>query len=74
MEGFIALDFEARYPEAVAALTRLMAAGKLHAAEDVQHGFDQIPATLRRLFEGKNLGKQLLKLADPPLPRVDARD
>jgi NADPH-dependent curcumin reductase CurA len=72
MEGFIALDYEARYPEATAALTRLMAAGKLRTAEDVQHGFDHIPATLRRLFDGKNLGKQLLKLADPPLPRVEA--
>jgi NADPH-dependent curcumin reductase CurA len=38
----------------------------------VQHGFDHIPATLRRLLQGKNLGKQLLKLADPPLPRVEA--
>jgi hypothetical protein len=27
------------------------------------HGFDHIPATLRRLFEGKNLGKQPLKPA-----------
>jgi NADPH-dependent curcumin reductase CurA len=72
MEGFIVLDYEARYPEAMAALTQLMAAGKLRTAEDVQHGFDYIPATLRRLFEGKNLGKQLLTLADPPLPRVEA--
>jgi NADPH-dependent curcumin reductase len=72
MEGFIALDYEARYPEAMAALMQLMAAGKLRTAEDVQHGFDLIPATLRRLFEGKNIGKQLLKLADPPLPRLEA--
>jgi NADPH-dependent curcumin reductase CurA len=71
MEGFIVLDYEARYPEAMAALTQLMAAGRLRTAEDVQHGFDHIPATLARLFEGKNLGKQLLKLADPPLPRVE---
>jgi NADPH-dependent curcumin reductase CurA len=46
----------------------LIASGKLRSAEDVQHGFDSIPATLSRLFEGKNFGKQLLKLADPPLP------
>jgi NADPH-dependent curcumin reductase CurA len=67
MEGFIVLDYAARFPEATAALQQLMAAGKLHTLEDVQHGFDNIPATLNRLFEGKNFGKQLLKLADPPL-------
>ena len=41
---------------------RLMAEGKLKTAEDVAHGFENCPATLRRLFEGKNFGKQLLKL------------
>lgn len=64
MEGFIVLDYKARNGEAVAALQGLIAAGKLHCAEDVQHGFDNIPATLNRLFDGKNLGKQLLKLED----------
>jgi NADPH-dependent curcumin reductase CurA len=67
MEGFIVFDYEARYPEAIAALSALVAAGKLRSAEDVQHGFANIPATLNRLFEGENVGKQLLKLADPPI-------
>ncbi|WP_303782746.1 NADP-dependent oxidoreductase [Sandarakinorhabdus limnophila] len=62
MEGFIILDFAKRYGEGVAELAKLMAAGKLKTAEDVAHGFDNCPATLRRLFEGKNFGKQLLKL------------
>jgi NADPH-dependent curcumin reductase CurA len=65
MEGFIVLDYAARYAEGVAALADLMAQGKLKAAEDVQEGFENCPATLRRLFEGKNLGKQILKLAEP---------
>jgi hypothetical protein len=67
MQGFIVLDYAARYGEAVQALAGLMKAGKLKALDDVQEGFDNIPATLRRLFEGKNFGKQLLKIADPPL-------
>jgi NADPH-dependent curcumin reductase CurA len=33
--------------------------------EDIQQGFDDIPATFLRLFAGKNTGKQLLHLADP---------
>jgi len=68
MEGFIVLDYAPRYGEGVQALSKLIAEGKLKTADDVQHGFENIPATLRRLFEGKNVGKQLLKIADPPLP------
>ena len=42
--------------------------GKIVQNIDIQHGFEQIPDTLKRLFTGENLGKQLLKLSDPPLP------
>jgi NADPH-dependent curcumin reductase CurA len=62
MEGFIILDFAKRYGEGVAELATLMAAGKLKTAEDIAHGFENCPATLRRLFEGKNFGKQLLRV------------
>jgi len=31
---------------------------------DVQHGLENAPATLARLFAGLNEGKQLLKIAD----------
>jgi NADPH-dependent curcumin reductase CurA len=31
----------------------------------LQQGFDNIPDTLQRLFTGKNLGKQLLQIAEP---------
>jgi hypothetical protein len=67
MEGFIILDYAPRFAEGVQALAKLMGEGKLKVLDDVQQGFDNIPATLRRLFEGKNFGKQLLKIADPPL-------
>ena len=62
VEGFIVIDYAARFGEGVAALSKLIAEGKLVTAEDVQIGFENCPATLRRLFEGKNLGKQLLRV------------
>ena len=34
------------------------------------HGLENAPKTLLRLFEGRNLGKQILEIAPPPLPRV----
>ncbi len=62
LQGFIILDYAARFGEGVQGLAKLMAEGKLKTAEDVAEGFENCPATLRRLFEGKNFGKQLLKL------------
>jgi NADPH-dependent curcumin reductase CurA len=68
MEGFIILDYMDRAGEAVAALSTWVEEGRLHHEEDVQEGLENAPATLLRLFEGRNRGKQLLKIADPPLP------
>jgi NADPH-dependent curcumin reductase CurA len=65
MQGFIVLDYLGRAEEAITALAQWVAAGELAWREDVQEGFDNIPATLQRLFDGRNVGKQLLKLADP---------
>jgi NADPH-dependent curcumin reductase CurA len=68
MEGFIILDYMDRAGEAVAALSRWVREGKLRHREDIQEGLENAPATLRRLFEGKNRGKQLLRIAEPPFP------
>jgi NADPH-dependent curcumin reductase len=63
MEGFIILDYLPRAGEAVAALAGWLKEGKLKDRVDVQHGLENAPAALRRLFKGENQGKQLLKLA-----------
>jgi NADPH-dependent curcumin reductase CurA len=68
MEGFLVLNYRHRYAEAQRALRDWVASGRLHVAEDIVVGLEHAPATLRRLFEGGNVGKQLLKVADPPLP------
>ena len=66
MEGFIILDYLPRAADAVAALSGWMKEGKLKDRVDVQHGLENAPATLARLFKGENSGKQLLKIADEP--------
>ena len=48
--------------EAIEELMAWVAAGDLIYQVDVQEGFENIPATLQRLYTGKNLGKQLLKI------------
>jgi NADPH-dependent curcumin reductase CurA len=65
MQGFIVIDYMDRFPEAAAALAQWIEAGELVWREDIQEGFENIPATLQRLFKGQNQGKQMLKLGDP---------
>ncbi len=64
MQGFIVIDYLNRAEEAYTALAEWVAAGEIAWRDDVQEGFENIPATLQRLYSGRNTGKQLLKLAD----------
>lgn len=62
MEGFILTDFQSEFPWARARLAKWIRSGALRYKEDVQHGLENAPRTLKRLFQGENFGKQLLKL------------
>jgi NADPH-dependent curcumin reductase CurA len=65
MEGFLVFHFIQRYPEAITDLMKWYSEGKLKNQVDLQHGLENAPKTIIRLFTGANVGKQLLKLADP---------
>jgi len=67
MEGFIVIDYLHRAGEGIKDLSAWIASGELKHAEDIQEGIENTPKTFLRLFEGKNRGKQLLKIAEPPL-------
>jgi len=69
VRGFILIDHLAQAGQAIGELSRWLAEGRIAHAEDIQEGFENTPKTFLRLFRGQNLGKQLLKLADPPIPR-----
>lgn len=62
IEGFLLSGYEKEYGVARRRITDWIRAGEIVYKEDMQHGFENIPPTLLRLFSGKNLGKQLLKL------------
>ena len=69
VKGVNLLDFlERRGAAAGNDLSGWVSEGKIVHAEDIQEGIENAPQTFLRLFEGENLGKQLLKIADPPLP------
>jgi hypothetical protein len=67
MEGFIVLDYAARFGEAVQRLAQWVAEGRIAWRADVQHGLENAPRTFLRLFRGENFGRQLLEIASPPL-------
>ena len=64
MEGMLVTDYAPRYHEAVTTLAGWMHAGSFKSREHVVEGFEHFPAALLMLFEGKNLGKLVLKVAD----------
>jgi NADPH-dependent curcumin reductase CurA len=64
MEGMVVFDYAARYPEGVQRLGAWLKAGAIKSREHVVEGLDNFPDALTMLFEGKNFGKLVLKVAD----------
>ncbi len=62
MQGFIVIDWQNEFADIRKRLAGFVNDGRLVYQEDVQHGFENAPQTFRRLFEGKNRGKQMLEL------------
>jgi NADPH-dependent curcumin reductase CurA len=62
MGGFLVFDYIDEFDWARDRMRRWVADGRLRYQEDIQHGLENAPRTLMRLFKGENFGKQLLKL------------
>jgi NADPH-dependent curcumin reductase CurA len=64
LKGFIVLDHFDRTPEAMPALGALISEGRLEPLETVVEGFDRLPEAVNMLFDGANVGKLVVKVAD----------
>jgi NADPH-dependent curcumin reductase CurA len=62
LQGFIVSDHAARWPAAIDELSSHVAAGRMRTRESIAEGLAAAPAALIGLFEGRNLGKQLVRL------------
>lgn len=64
IEGFIVLDYAARYPEAFAKLGEWLADGRLKYRTDIVNGLEHAPAAVNRLFDGGNTGKLIVTVSE----------
>jgi len=62
VQGMIVFDWKERYGEALKALGGYFAEGKLNYRESVVQGLENAPRGLMDLLDGRNFGKQLVKL------------
>ncbi|OBF78436.1 NADP-dependent oxidoreductase [Mycobacterium sp. 852002-51613_SCH5001154] len=62
LQGFIVLDHFGRAPEAIGEIAGLIEAGKLTPLETIVEGFEQLPTAINMLFDGKNVGKLVVKV------------
>ncbi|WP_417887897.1 NADP-dependent oxidoreductase [Zunongwangia sp.] len=62
MQGFIVRDHYEQFPEAIKQLGEWLADSKLDFDETVREGFENVPKAFLEIFEGKNLGKMVVKM------------
>ncbi|WP_173918398.1 NADP-dependent oxidoreductase [Halobacillus sp. Marseille-Q1614] len=65
IKGFIVGDYQERFKEGFTYLSQWVKEGKITYKETVQEGFENVPDAFFGLFTGENIGKQLVKIADP---------
>jgi NADPH-dependent curcumin reductase CurA len=65
MEGFVVFDFQDEFANAKKQLAEWYNSGELKYKENLIEGFENIPSAFIGLFSGDNIGKQIVKIADP---------
>jgi NADPH-dependent curcumin reductase CurA len=64
VEGFLVTQFADRYEPALHQLSTWLKEKRLHYREDVVEGLENAPHAFIRMLEGKNIGKQLVKVSE----------
>ena len=62
IQGILARDFAHRMDEMLAIVAPWVKSGEIVFQETYVDGFEQLPEALNSLFEGKNLGKLLVRV------------
>ncbi|WP_422122522.1 NADP-dependent oxidoreductase [Planococcus sp. X10-3] len=70
MKGFTLGDYASHFKTGATDLGKWLQEGKLKYEETIIEGFENTPKAFLGLFEGTNLGKQLVKVADPEFAKL----
>jgi len=65
VQGFLVLDYAARYKEGAAQLAEWLRSGKLRYRETIVQGLENAPRAFIGLLHGENIGKQLVQVSTP---------
>ncbi len=66
IEGFLVFDFVERHPQALKQMAEWLQQGKLIYRETITEGdIEKAPAAFISMLKGGNIGKQLVKVAEP---------
>ncbi len=65
MKGFIIYDYQVHYDEGLQHMAQWYQQGKLQHRETIVDGLENMPQAFLGLFKGENLGKQIIKIAEP---------
>ncbi|MEF8908474.1 MAG: NADP-dependent oxidoreductase [Haloarculaceae archaeon] len=64
VEGFLVYDYSQRFEQATRQLGEWVQSGELQYRETVTEGLENAPDAFLGLFDGENIGKQLVKVGD----------
>ena len=64
VEGFLVTQFADRYEAGLHQLSTWLKEGRLRYREDIVDGLENAPQAFIRMLEGKNIGKQLVKVSE----------
>ncbi len=64
MQGFVVLDYQARFMEGIMQISQWLMQGKIKHREDIVDGLENAPKAMHKLFNGTNTGKLIVKIAD----------
>ncbi len=64
VEGFLVTQFADRFDAGLHQLSTWLKEKRLHYREDVVDGLEKAPQAFIRMLEGKNIGKQLVKVSE----------
>jgi NADPH-dependent curcumin reductase CurA len=64
VQGFIVIDYLPRFQEATAKLAQWATEGKIKQHDTVLDGLEKAPEAVNMLFDGENVGKLMVKVAE----------